>query len=42
MSISPLVLAMGFLLGMAGGIVAAIFPAWVAARQCPSQLLRSV
>jgi putative ABC transport system permease protein len=42
MSISPLVLAMGFLLGMVGGIAAAVFPAWLAARQRPSQLLRSV
>jgi putative ABC transport system permease protein len=42
MSISPLVLAVSFFLGLVGGIVAAVFPAWVAARQCPSQLLRSV
>ena len=41
-SISPLVLAESFFLGLAGGIAAAVFPAWVAARQCPSQLLRSV
>ena len=41
-SISPLVLAVSFFLGLVGGIVAAVFPAWVAARQCPSQLLRSV
>jgi putative ABC transport system permease protein len=41
-SISPLVLAVSFFLGLAGGIVAAIFPAWVAARQCPSKLLRSI
>jgi putative ABC transport system permease protein len=42
MSISPLVLAVSFFLGLVGGIVAASYPAYVAARQCPSQLLRSV
>jgi ABC-type lipoprotein release transport system permease subunit len=42
MIISPLVLAMAFLLGITGGIAAAGYPAWVAARQQPSKLLRCV
>jgi putative ABC transport system ATP-binding protein len=42
MTISPVVLAMAFFLGITGGIAAAGYPAWVAARQHPSQLLRCV
>lgn len=41
-SISPWVLVIAFLLGITGGIIAAGYPAYVAARQYPSQLLRSV
>jgi putative ABC transport system permease protein len=40
--ISPLVAATAFLLGLIGGVVAACYPAWVAARQMPSKLLRCV
>ena len=40
--ISPLVAATAFLLGLIGGVVAAVYPAWVAARQTPSKLLRCV
>jgi putative ABC transport system permease protein len=41
-SISPWVTAAAFLLGIIGGVVAAGYPAWVAARQMPSKLLRCV
>jgi ABC-type antimicrobial peptide transport system permease subunit len=42
MNISIWVLAIALLLGITGGIVAAAFPSWVAARQQPSQLLRCI
>ncbi len=42
MNISLWVLAAALLMGITGGIVAAIFPSWVAARQQPSQLLRCI
>lgn len=42
MNISLCVLAMTLLLGITGGIVAAAFPCWVAARQQPSQLLKCI
>jgi putative ABC transport system permease protein len=42
MSISPWVAATAFVLGIIGGVVAACYPAWIAARQIPSKLLRCV
>jgi ABC-type lipoprotein release transport system permease subunit len=40
--LSPLIFVTGFFLGLAGGIAASIFPAYIAAGQRPSQLLRSL